>query len=800
MTSGRVLKLSAALLSLAILLSGCGNAHSRFESHMKRGQSYFTAGDFAKASIEFRNAAQIAPAEPTARIMAGRAAQALGQPRQALALYQSVVESNPENIEARANVGRLYVLAGLPQKALETVAPGLARQPNEPSLLVVRASAKAKAKDLSGAVADVEQALRLAPDNDDALALRAALYRNAGEVDRAIKLLSAQEQAHPQSQAIREVLTDLYVTADRPGEAQAQLRALIGLDPHQLRYRRELALLLARDKQLDAAQAVLEQALRDLPTNDDAKATLVNFMASQRSPSQAESFLKGYVQQHPGDLGMQLALGDFQRSVGEFAQAASAYKTVMTRAGSAPQGLAARSRLASLYIAQGRDEDARTILKLVLEQNPHDNDALMLRGALELQQNNPGAAITDLRAVVRDRPDSIRGQQLLAAALAANGSPALAEQTLRTALDTSPTSAELRMELAKLMASSGRVAESASVLEEAVRAEPKNAAALEALVNAQLGSRQFPAALASAQALEALRKDYAGAALLAGLAAQGDNQLDLAEKEFKRACALKPDAIEPLSALARLQFQRGKKQEALALVQAAVAAAPKDALPLNLLGELYVANGEPARAFDVLQQAMQLAPNWWPPRRNLALAQLAAHNPTAAIAAYEGALKIAPGEIQLVVETAQLYGASGRIADAIAAYDAYYRAHPQSVIAANNLALLLVNSRSDQPSLDRARDLTSGFASSDIGSLLDTKGWVHFKRGEYTQALPLLERAVSRSPQEQEIRYHLAMVQLRTGQSALARTNLQQAVAGTTKAAWVRDARVTLAQLGDSSS
>src|SRR5206468_257542 len=128
-------------------------------------------------------------------------------------------------------------------------------------------------------------------------------------------------------------------------------------------------------------------------------------------------------------------------------------------------------------------------------------------------------------------------------------------------------------------------------------------------------------------------------------------------------------------------------------------------------------------------------PRSWMSYRDLALVRLAANDTSGAIGQYEAALKTAPTQPQLLTELASLYEKQGRIDDAIARYDTLYKSDPRvQQVAANNLAMLLVTYKMDQVSLDRARDLTSGFATSGNGALLDTNGWVHFKRREYRDA------------------------------------------------------------------
>jgi Tfp pilus assembly protein PilF len=92
--------------------------------------------------------------------------------------------------------------------------------------------------------------------------------------------------------------------------------------------------------------------------------------------------------------------------------------------------------------------------------------------------------------------------------------------------------------------------------------------------------------------------------------------------------------------------------------------------------------------------------------------------------------------------------------------------------------MLLVTTRSDAASLDRAAQIAEPFSKSENPAFLDTWGWVQYKRGRYAEAVAALEAAVARAPDAQEIRYHLGMAQLKAGKSAEARKNLEAAVQG----------------------
>jgi tetratricopeptide (TPR) repeat protein len=785
----------SVLILCTLLVAGCGGAQSRLASHMRRGQEYYSQGNYAKANLEFRNAMQIAPTDPTARLMAGHAAERLGQLKNAVGLYQSVIDSAPANVEARASLGRLLILAGAPQRGLDAIQPGLKQNPDDVQLLTLQAAAKLGLNDEAGARADVDRALKLQPWNEDAVALLAGIYRRAGDFASATALVGAAVQHAPSSTPLREMLATLYVSADEPAKAEEQLRALIQLNPKEPRYRGQLAVFYSKEKRLDDAQRVLEEMVKVFPDSDESKVALVDFLTTQRSADQGAQVLQSFITRQPDDHDLRLHLGELMERSGRLKEATDVYNEVVRRAGTEPKGIMALDRIAAIALVQHRYDDAGKSIARVLNKNPRDNGALRLRGEMALERNDPVAAIADFRAVLRDQPRAVQVQRSLARAHLANGEPGLAEEALRAAQDSAPTDTSLRIELAHLLLQTQRADQAVALLTEAARNAPKDTQVQQELIRAYLAKRDFAAARAAAAGFASAHPDLAAGPYLAALAAQGEGRVDDAQKEFEHALALQPRALEVLSALAHLEVSRGHGEQAIALVKNAAEKDPDNAFCWNLLGELYLGQHNLPSADDALTRATTLSANWWVPYRNLALARLAANDTAGAILKYDAALKAAPSETGLVTELASLYEKQGRADEAIGRYEAAYRNNPHSRLLANNLAMLLVTYKTDRTSLDRARDLIKGFESSSEGSLLDTNGWVHYKRAEYADALPALERAVQRAPDSPVIRYHLGMAELQAGRTDRARADLQTAVSGAGDFQGADEARIALASL-----
>jgi predicted Zn-dependent protease len=783
----------AAICCAAI--SACGGAQSRFASHMSRGQAYYKDGNYNKANIEFRNAIQIVPKDVAARIWSARVAERLGRPRDAYGLYQSVVDADPNNLEARSNLGRLLIFGGAPDRGLAVIQPALAKQPDNAELLTLRAAAKYRLKDSAGALTDVSRALVLAPLNEEALALRAGLYQESGDFARAKELIGSAVQKLPDSTNLREILARLYAASGDSAKAEEQLRDLVKLRPSEMKYRTVLANLYIQAHRPDDAQHVLEGAVAAMPGTNSPKLLLVNFLATNRGPAESERVLRGYIAAAPDDLELRLALGALLTRKDSLKEAVSAYQDVVTRDRTGPSGLIARDRLADIALSQSHTDEARDLIAQVLASSPRDTMALTLRGQMAYARKDYKAAVADFRAVLRDQPRDMRIQRTLAAAYFADGETVLAEQSLQAAVEAAPKDVSVRVALADMLLADRQVDQAIATLEEGTRAAPQDPKMLEALVRTHLAKPDFAAAGASAARLIALQPDSAIGPFLAGSAARGQKQLTEAQSDFERALALQPNAFEPLNALVQLQISRGQFPQAMVLVQTRLDHDPKSPLLLNLLGGLYLAQKNVPQAIQALTTATTVAPNWPVSYRNLALAKYEAKDAAGGIAAYKAAIKAAPADPQYVIELVEHFLGEGRVDDAIATYEDWHVNQPQAQMVTANLAELLATYRTDRASLDRARDLTSAFATSNNGSLLDANGWVHFKRGEYTDALAVLQRAALRTPDAPVVHYHLGMAEVEAGQSDRARSDLQVAVAASVRAAWSDDARRVLSGL-----
>jgi tetratricopeptide (TPR) repeat protein len=786
----------ALIAGLAVLsLAACGGAESRKAQHLAKGEAFLAAENFEKARVEFRNALQIAPKDPTARFDMGLVDEKLDNPREAAQFYQSTIDADPSHFGARAKLARLYLFSGAPDKALALIEPALEKRPNDPELLTIRAAGRIQKKETAEARADAERAVQLAPTNGDAAAVLAGIYSGSGESAMAITLLEQSIQRIPDTVELRLVLAQLYAQNNRASDAEALLMKVAALQPAEKAHRLRLAQFYAQLNQVDAAEGTLRQAIKDMPNERSLKLALVDFLAARKSRETAEKELKAMIAAAPADSELEFALAKFYEAGQQTAQAEAIYKEVIGKEKFGPAGLSARNHLAALRYAAGDIPDALTLTQEVLEKSPRDDDALDLRGNISLIQNDPRAAIADLRAVLRDQPNAVGVLRTLARAHLANGEPAVAEETLRHAVESNPKDPVLQLDFAKLLAELGKPEQAKAVIAALVMQEPDNFAALDTQFRVAMTAKDMVTARSAAKAMLALRPKSAVGNFYQGLISEGDGRADEARQQYAAAVDLEPDAREPLQAEVALLVKQKKTDQALKRLDALIMARPDNAFAPDLKGDVLMANGRPADAEAAYRISITRAPKWWPGYHGLALAEITAKETDAAIDTLRKAEATGDRADLAGLELAAVLESQGKYDVAATQYDELLHRYPDSKAAMNNFAMLLVTHKQDRASLDKAKTLAAGFADSSNPSFLDTYGWVLYKRGETAASVPVLERVVAKLPNEPTARYHLGMAQLQLGSSAEARDNLTRAVNSGAKFPGLDEAKSTLDKL-----
>jgi tetratricopeptide (TPR) repeat protein len=447
-------------------------------------------------------------------------------------------------------------------------------------------------------------------------------------------------------------------------------------------------------------------------------------------------------------------------------QAALAFRTaIRLEIGLAAKGERADPepwRLLSALYLEGNDEDAavRTLDDLAAHV-PGDGSGFRELGRALLKRREPGRAERHLRRAVQiDRRD-VEALRLLAHAHDALRRDPDARDDLLAILRVNPDDTGALLSLGRTAVRQGDVAGAREWFHRYLRASPDRADAHVRVVFQWLEGNNGQEALTAARA---------------GIADAGAHpQLRFAEGLALQELRRWPEAAEALGAvhtdsgdlfpsariaLAEALSRAGRHAEAERAIDSALAAAPRDVRLVSTRASVIDRAGRSPDAIALLRRAIadreRTAPDRDVADLTVALAEILVRTgrPAEAVATLRAELALRPRNEEMLYALGSAYERTGQADVAVAQMRALLAMNPDHAEAMNFLGY----SYAEQGvRLDEAERLVRRALELKprSGHLLDSLGWVLFRRGDHRRAVEILEQAASVVGPDATIQEHL---------------------------------------------
>jgi tetratricopeptide (TPR) repeat protein len=720
----------------AVALTACGRSPAKRETKfLQKGQRFFAQKDYARALLEFKNAALAMPADAEPYYQIGVVAATVGRIPEAAAAFRKASELNPKHTAAQLRLAELMALSrnkDIVEQAESRLRQVLTLSPDDPEATDTLALAESRLGQAEDAEELLEHALAKFPARLHSSVALAHIEVSRRDLKGAEETLRKAVESAPKSAAAAVALADFYMALEKTEPAEQQLQRALGLKKDYPPALLALAALQVRTKRLDQADATYRK-IAALP-DKRYRALHAMFLMQQNRREEALHEFEALYRQDPSD-----------RSV--------------------------RSRLVASYVVIGRSEDAMKVLNEALKKDSKDVEALSQRSQLYLRSGKAQEAELDVAQIIHEQPDLAGAHFTLAQIHKLEGRIESARQELREALRLNPGLIAARLALARSFIARRQGREAVAVLD-ATPANQKNVVAVlvernwallvagalpeaKSGIDRLLATGRIPEARLQDGTLKLGERDYAGAVAEAG-------QLLRDNPEDVRAARILRDAYAA----------QGRLPAAIQRVRELVAQRPHSAPLQILLGQTLLSAKDTAGARAAFEGAKTAAPELTEP--GLALAGLDAAAGRLANARKEIALAVAadPGNLEGILLQAQIEGLAGDRAAAIAKYRRVLDLDAANLSALNNMAYLLAEDQPDEALRwgQRALEL-----APNSPAIEDTLGWVYYHKGLYRGSIEYLSAAMKAQPTPSR-EYHLGMSYLKAGNVQIGQRLVSEAV------------------------
>ena len=649
--------------------------------------------------------------------------------------------------------------------------------------------------------------VRLDPQNALAFERIGTMWLEDGSPLRAAAFLVKANELAPKNDQNRIRLTRCYLAIGRFADASKQALKVLEQTPDN---EDAIIALTEAARSKEDIQAA-EQHLEKYPKKDDISFHLAsaNLFLSSGDLAAAEKALRPALTVNPNSSAAHMALGDLYLLKKDQKQAGEEFKKA---AELAPVRSMERLKYAAFMSAAGDTAETRRISTEMTTQAPDYLPGWTLLAELAFKEGKYDEALSLLENVFSREPQYIDGHRLESEVLLAKGDTKKATEVLERLDQTYPDTPLIKYELARAYLKKNNMNQAKVVLDQAISINPNYAEAILLLADINLRSGHGeaviepmtrllkrspelrPAALLLAAAYGSLdRFDDAAvitgeeaklaprdpqAQMALGLTLRQAKRNDEARQAFEKAAELAPDNLWPVDQLVELDLLEKHFDTAQQRIDRHFQKTPDSPAAHFFKGKILVAEEKWGPAETELQKTLQLDPNFGGAYDLLVQTYLVTNKLPQALSQLQTQLSKNPNDASALMTLALLHERTNEFAKARDAYEHLLSLKPDLVSALNNLACLYADRLND---LGKAYDLArkARDLQGNDPAIADTFGWILSKRGEYQQALAILQGSAAKLPDSPEVQFHLGMTAYVMGQPDLARVALQKAASAT---------------------
>jgi len=267
----------------------------------------------------------------------------------------------------------------------------------------------------------------------------------------------------------------------------------------------------------------------------------------------------------------------------------------------------AQLRAGNLLVTAGAFQEAKTRAESVLALDPKSADGLVLLGNALAGLKDMDGAVAEYEEAVALNPGNASAYSSLGVLQLAKGQRADAEASFRKAVEVAPKSVPARMALANFLWSTDRRADAEKTLKDALAIDPNNLALNRALGVFYIVLGRVAEAEPYFQTIAKVGGPKAG--LILADYYVGSRRLDAAETVLKGMTSKPETSVDATIRLAAIFAERGRRADAIAMLQELLTKQPKEARARIVRARLLLVDGKREEALREASAVVKDEPN-----------------------------------------------------------------------------------------------------------------------------------------------------------------------------------------------
>ncbi len=773
---------SASFLLIFTALAACDNAEERAQKHFESGLELFESGDAERALVELRNVLSLDEFHVEGRKLYADILRDRGNIVESYQQFRHLVEANPSDHESRLALAQMAITA---QNWEEAERHGEALLQANVELegadaidVMLRFREAVLAEDEAAVAAIREEAAELVALFPDNIMLRQILiegYLRSEDFENALEQLNLAIEQEPENRRFYMAKARVLAQLQELNELEDFLREMVRVFPDDSDTKLSLVRLYSAQGRTERAEEFLRE-VADTSNEESDIVTLITFVRQVRGNEGALAEIDARLAQTPNEIYLTALKAAVLFETGAQSDGIELMESIVSDVEPTYQINRYKVSLAKMLLAEGNEVGARTTVEEVLENDSSQVDALKLSAEWAIEDDVPEDAIAQLRIALDQEPDDSEAMMLMSSAHLRMGDKELAQDLLSLAVEASNNAPRESISYAEFLLSEESYRPAENVLLNALRNDPDNFRILTMLGDVYIQTEDWGRAT---QIAETFRRQNTERTLAAAAnieyQAIGRRQGRESAVAFLEGMAnSEENANLARVGLIRSRLSSGDAEAAIEIAEELAAEFPDSPRAKLILGNTRVAAGQYGEAEEVFESFVEAYPQSEEGWIQLSRTQSAQGRGADASATIDRGLSARPDGANLLWAKAGLLERENDVDGAIAIYENLYLQNSNSSVIANNLASLLATYREDDESLERAYTVGRRLRGTDVPPFQDTYGWILHRRGEYEEAITYLEPAAAALPRDPIVQYHLAMTYLRLGRDADAKVAFER--------------------------